>query len=351
MSSDSPVSTSSPLPTDASLQEQSAEGTVATSAEPAADAKLEADIESTFNIESVFNLESEPTSEPAAEVASDTDTSTEPSAEPSAEPASQPTAAESTPESTEETPDFDQLPIEIPETLQVRLKSEDGKLLLTLPPDMEAATAFSWTEILQQFRQQLMARERFWQPNAIVHLMAGDRLLDVRQLQAIADTLQEAQLQLKWVYTSRRQTAVVAATAGYSVEQIVAASPLVAGSAPKVMDEPLYVQMTLRSGTEVRHNGTVIVFGDLNPGSSVVAEGDIIVWGRLRGVAHAGCKGNARCLIMALQMEPTQIRIADFVARAPETPPQYYPEVAYVSPQGNIRIARASDFQRPDWNQ
>jgi septum site-determining protein MinC len=49
---------------------------------------------------------------------------------------------------------------------------------------------------------------------------------------------------------------------------------------------------------------------------------------------------------MALQMEPTQLRIADAVARAPETPPaQFYPEVAYVTPQG-IRIARATDFSR-----
>jgi septum site-determining protein MinC len=49
---------------------------------------------------------------------------------------------------------------------------------------------------------------------------------------------------------------------------------------------------------------------------------------------------------MALKMEPTQLRIADAVARAPETPPiEFYPEVAYVTPQG-IRIARAADFAK-----
>jgi septum site-determining protein MinC len=260
---------------------------------------------------------------------------------------------------TSESPTFEtsiaELPknIDIPQNLQVRLKSEGGKLLLILPPDGEQAklpTGFSWNEIWQQFKQQLAARERFWQPNTTVHLVAGDRLLDTRQLQAIADELSELKLQLKRVYTSRRQTAVVAATAGYSVEQQTTAAPLLKPLAPApVMDEPLYVQMTLRSGTEVRHNGTVVVLGDLNPGSSVIAEGDILVWGRLRGVAHAGCKGNTRCLIMALQLEPTQIRIADFVARAPENPPlQYYPEVAYVSPKGSIRIARASDFHRSE---
>jgi septum site-determining protein MinC len=112
------------------------------------------------------------------------------------------------------------------------------------------------------------------------------------------------------------------------------------------MAEPLYLQLTVRSGVEIRHPGTIVILGDLNPGGAVIAEGDIFVWGRLRGVAHAGAGGNRECRIMALQMEPTQLRIADAVARAPESPPaQFYPEVAYVTPQG-IRIARAADFSK-----
>jgi septum site-determining protein MinC len=90
----------------------------------------------------------------------------------------------------------------------------------------------------------------------------------------------------------------------------------------------------------------VIILGDINPGGMVIADGDILVWGRLRGVAHAGAGGNRECLIMALQMEPTQLRIADAVARAPEkTLTQSYPEVAHITPQG-IRIAKATEFSR-----
>lgn len=243
---------------------------------------------------------------------------------------------------------------EVDRNQQVRFKSEGGRLLLLLPPEGDGdestpATPFHWTEVWQQLKQRLDAGERFWQPSTTVHLLARDRLLDARQLQAIADALTEAQLQLKRVYTSRRQTAVAAATAGYSVEQQASIAHLNQPSpeAAQAMAEPLYLETTLRSGADIQHNGTVVILGDVNPGSSVVAEGDILVWGRLRGVAHAGSKGNARCLIMAMQMEPTQLRIADFVARAPETPPaQYFPEVAYVAPQGAIRIARAVDFHR-----
>jgi septum site-determining protein MinC len=234
---------------------------------------------------------------------------------------------------------------------QVRLKSEGERLLLILPPEAEMPGAASWSDLWEQLKHRLNAGERFITANSTVHLMAQDRLLDGQKLQAIADALSEVELKLVRVYTSRRQTAVAAATAGYSVEQQPPAYSL--NQSPvepaQSLAEPLYLQITVRSGVEIRHPGTIVILGDLNPGGSVVAQGDIFVWGRLRGVAHAGANGNRNCRIMALQMEPTQLRIADAVARAPETPPaQFYPEVAYVTPEG-IRIARAADFSKTNF--
>ena len=230
--------------------------------------------------------------------------------------------------------------------LQVRFKNEEGKLLLILPAETETSSSSSWADIWQQLKQRLNAGDRFWQPNTTVHLAAADRLLDGRQLQAIAEALGEVQLRLNRVYTSRRQTAVAAATAGYSVEQQTpsALNQPLTSSVP--LAEPLYLQMAVRSGVEIRHSGTVILVGDLNPGGIVVANGDILVWGRLRGIAHAGADGNSKCLIMALQMEPTQLRIADYVARAPTTQlTQVSPEIAHVTPEG-IRISIAADFSK-----
>lgn len=230
---------------------------------------------------------------------------------------------------------------------QVGLKREGEKLLLILPLETELSSGTSWLDLWQQLKQRLNGGERFWQDNTPVHLMAQDQLLDGLKLQAIADALNEIQLQFQRVYTTRRQTAVAAATMGYSVEQ----QPLTyslqthsAGEPTELLEEPLYLQITVRSGVEIRHPGTIVILGDLNPGGVVVAAGDIFIWGRLRGIAHAGATGNRACRIMALQMEPTQLRIADAVARAPGTlPEQFYPEVAYVTPEG-IRIARANDF-------
>lgn len=233
---------------------------------------------------------------------------------------------------------------------QVRFKSEGERMLLILPTEVEIpASANNWSEIWQQMKQRLNAGERFWQPHTQVELLAADRLLDGRQLQQIADALSEVKLQMQRVRTSRRQTAVAAASAGYCVEQQAPvstslATPPVTSTPPLI--EPLYLQMTIRSGVEIRHSGTVVVLGDINPGGIAIANGDILVWGRLRGVAHAGANGNAKALIMALQMEPTQLRIARFVARAPANPPEeYYPEVAYVTSDG-IRLTKAADFSK-----
>lgn len=231
---------------------------------------------------------------------------------------------------------------------QVRLKRDGEHLLLILPSETELSDASNWSDLWQQLKQRLNGGERFWQENTPVHLMAQDQLLDGMKLQAIADALSELQLQLQRVYTTRRQTAVAAATAGYSVEQqpLTFSLQTPSSEATELLSEPLYLQLTVRSGVEIRHPGTIVILGDLNPGGVVVAAGDIFIWGRLRGIAHAGANGNRACRIMALQMEPTQLRIADAVARAPGTlPEQFHPEVAYVTPEG-IRIAKATDFAK-----
>jgi septum site-determining protein MinC len=237
----------------------------------------------------------------------------------------------------------------IDHNIQVQLKTEGERLLLILPTESQVpASEFSAWEIWQQMKQRLNAGDRLRKPNTALHLVAQDRLLDNRQLQELAETLNTYQIQLKSVATSRRQTAIAACTLGYSVEQIPLQNPLTANvqSTTNPLADALYLQMTVRSGVEIRHPGTVIILGDINPSGIVIADGDIIIWGRLRGVAHAGASGNRESLIMALQMQPTQLRIADAVARSPEkSPTNFYPEVAHITSEG-IRIAKAADFSR-----
>ncbi|MEM8642670.1 MAG: septum site-determining protein MinC [Cyanobacteria bacterium P01_G01_bin.54] len=233
---------------------------------------------------------------------------------------------------------------------QVRLTRQGEQVQLLLPAPEVAGG--SWLELWDSLKQRLTTTEAFWQPGATVRLMAGRHLLDARQLQAIAEALAKVQLDLRWVMTARRQTAVAAAGSGFSVEQAApeAGAASLAGPTPAQANsaenwaEPLYIKSTLRSGQRVSHPGTVVLFGDTNPGSTIVAAGDIIVLGRLRSIAHAGSGGNRACQIFALRMEATQLRIAQALARPPEADPeQLYPEVAYLGPAG-IRLAPVDNF-------
>lgn len=231
---------------------------------------------------------------------------------------------------------------------QVRLKSEGEKILLILPKLTHKETPTDWSQLWQELKYCLKTGEHSWQTGTAVHLLVQDRLLDTRQLHMIAEALREVNLQLKWINTSRRQTAVAAATAGYCVEQeLLAPSLSIPSQSPQTpLAEPLYLKTTVRSGIEIRHPGTVIVQGDINPGGKVIADGDILVWGYLRGIAHAGALGNQESLIMALRMEPTQLRIGDAIARSPAAlPEEFEPEVAYMTQEG-IRLTKAINFTK-----
>ena len=80
----------------------------------------------------------------------------------------------------------------------------------------------------------------------------------------------------------------------------------------------LYIQRTLRSGQSITSDGNIVIIGDANPGSEIIAKGDITVWGILGGIAHAGCAGNQYAKIRALKMNAIQLRIADTFARRPD---------------------------------
>lgn len=80
----------------------------------------------------------------------------------------------------------------------------------------------------------------------------------------------------------------------------------------------LTIRKTVRSGQRIEYEGNILVMGDVNPGGEVIATGDIVVLGKLRGTAHAGAKGDRLAEIFAFQIKPVQIRIAEVFTRAPE---------------------------------
>lgn len=99
---------------------------------------------------------------------------------------------------------------------------------------------------------------------------------------------------------------------------------------------------TLRSGQVLEFETSVIILGDVNPGAKIVSKGNIIVLGALKGNAYAGVAGNSDAFILALDMSPVNIQIADLYARPseddmPAKNQPKEPKIVYVE-DGNIYI-------------
>jgi septum site-determining protein MinC len=107
---------------------------------------------------------------------------------------------------------------------------------------------------------------------------------------------------------------------------------------PRESEDTLFLRRTIRSGQAIHHKSNVVVLGDVNPGAEIVAGGDIIVWGVLRGMVHAGYPDNEQATVCALQLSPVQVRIAHLLSRPPEGfTAQPRPEVAIIK-QGQIVV-------------
>lgn len=116
---------------------------------------------------------------------------------------------------------------------------------------------------------------------------------------------------------------------------------------PRESDDTLFVRRTIRSGQAIRHHSNVIVLGDVNHGAEIIAGGDIIVWGVLRGMVHAGYPDNQNALVCSLLLSPVQLRIAHLLSRPPEGfEAQALPEVASIK-EGRIIVETWTNGRGP----
>jgi septum site-determining protein MinC len=171
--------------------------------------------------------------------------------------------------------------------------------------------------------------------DARITLSVGARVLSVGEWQDLRDLLVAHGVALHNVVATSDQSRQAARAAGIALAAPVSAGPAPrqsqTASAPVEDHNGMLIKRNLRSGQSVRHPGHVVVLGDLHAGAEIISGGDIIVWGALRGIAHAGALGDAGSGIYALQLAPTQLRIAQYVARPPESAgDETWPEAARV---------------------
>lgn len=207
----------------------------------------------------------------------------------------------------------------------IKIKGIRDGLLIVVPEG-------EWSDVRQDLLNQLDSQADFLR-GARMALDMGTRPLRAVELGELRDQFSERGISLWAVMSSSPKTEATAQSLGLATQ---ISKPLPERQV-KTLDTHLsdgdmaiFVQRTLRSGFSLQHPGHVIVYGDVNPGAEIIAGGNIVVWGRLRGMVHAGAAGDEDAFISALDLAPTQLRIAGVIARTPKRRGKPQPETARV---------------------
>lgn len=188
-----------------------------------------------------------------------------------------------------------------------------------------------WQHMLNTLESQFGENPAFFRGGRIA-LDVGDRTLSHAEIEDVRAMVARHQIEMWAVVSTNAATTGTARELGLVVDLEPARERERATETDKEpAAEAVVVRRTLRSGQTLRHPGHIVVIGDVNPGAEIVAGGDIVVWGRVRGLVHAGALGTEDAVICALELAPTQLRIGNFIARSPEErPSQAVPEMASV---------------------
>lgn len=204
----------------------------------------------------------------------------------------------------------------------------------------------SWEEVFQLFIQQIDQQLEFLR-GARLMLDVGNHVLKAVEMSRLRDELSERGLQLWGVLSNSPTTESTAQTLGLATrisKPVTQRREEMPAEMPANREMALMIHRTLRSGSSVKFAGHVVVIGDVNPGAEIIAGGNVVVWGRLSGVVHAGAEGDESAVVCALNLAPTQLRIASSIAIPPKRRGRPQPEMARLV-NGQV-VAEAWDDRR-----
>jgi len=219
----------------------------------------------------------------------------------------------------------------------VKIKGRPGGVSLELGEG-------EWDELINLLEDRLKTAEGFFRGGR-VFLDVGPRPLTEEKLRQVRQLLESHEMQLAVVRSTSERTLQAAMEVGVSTTneepqeslQLPEEPLIVPDGPPNAYTSSPYApppdlgyslgvarpnhfvyRGSLRSGQVLRKTESIVIIGDVNPGAQVISGGDIMVWGRLRGNAHAGAEGNRRSVVAAIDFVPTQLRIANLTTIAPE---------------------------------
>ena len=199
----------------------------------------------------------------------------------------------------------------------IAIKGTRNGLLLTLEPE----TPFS--ELLDALSQRLSEAPAFFRGASLA--------LDTtrRELHMSERTQLEALLAHYQMSVNSLEQAPIAITGEREIisSSSIGVDPFLATQItneqvyqpdPRDSADTLFLRRTVRSGQAIHYPSNIVILGDVNPGAEIVAGGDILVWGVLRGMVHAGYPDNEHAIVCSLSLTPVQLRIAHLLSRPPE---------------------------------
>ncbi|SRR5258706_133607 len=197
----------------------------------------------------------------------------------------------------------------------ITIKGIREGLLLTVKPD-----GGEWSEIAVRVAERIDEQKAFFK-GARMALDVGVRPVIQLELDRLRSILKNREITLWAVVSASETTKSAAQNLGletslvtHNEEQLetTPVDPEEAGSSGVLINH------TLRNGRTVRNQGHVVVHGDVNPGAQIIAGGSVYVWGRVRGIVHAGANGDETAVVCALDLTPVQLRIASYITVSPE---------------------------------
>ncbi len=216
----------------------------------------------------------------------------------------------------------------------IAIKGTRNGLLLTLEPE----TPFS--ELLNALSDRLAEAPGFFRGASLAvdtsrRSLESDERTQLENLLARyqVSVMSPEQISAATIATMRQQGEAITSSASLfpAINESSNANAMQVQRDLREASDTLFLHRTIRSGQAIHHSSHIVILGDVNPGAEVVAGGDIIVWGVLRGMVHAGYPDNEQACVCSLQLAPVQLRIAHLLSRPPEgMETQPYPEVAMI---------------------
>ena len=194
---------------------------------------------------------------------------------------------------------------------RITIKGTSNGLVITIGSGV-------WPGLIEALEESLSQKASFFKGGRVA-LHVGPRQLTRPQLEKVGQILNRHNVTLWAVESDSSGTREAAAQLGLETSVATQVSAPAPSELLEIQGDSLVIQRTLRSGQIIDHPGHVVVIGDVNPGAEIRAGGSVIVWGRLRGIVHAGTNNGNRdsAVVCALQLSPVQLRIGDRIARAP----------------------------------